>query len=109
MIIDNSIEMIKRYLPNLFKYLSEKEFEVFINKAFNHTKEFGGGTPNNNFIVTFFKLIEEHNSNKSNDIRNEFGYFNHLLGEFLKYSDQKEFKNLLLGCLYNFKRNNFKS
>jgi len=105
--IDNSIGMIKRYLPNLFEYLSEKEFEVFINKAFEHTGKFNGGTPNNNFIVTFFKLIEEHKSNKSNDIRNEFDYFNYLLGEFLKYNNQKEFKNLLLGCLYNFERNNF--
>lgn len=105
--IDNSIGMIKLYLPNLFNYLTKKEFETFITKAICHTEKFNGGTPNNNFIVTFFKLIEEHRTNKSNDIRNEFGYFNYLLGEFSKYSNQKEFKSLLLGALYNFERNNF--
>ncbi|WP_179019404.1 hypothetical protein [Winogradskyella forsetii] len=66
-----------------------------------------GGTPNNNFIVTFFSLLKEHKSNNSNEIRNEFGYFNYLLGEFAKYENKKEFKNLLLGVLYNFKSNNF--
>lgn len=105
--IQNSIGLIKLYFPNLFKYLSEKEFTTFLSKAYIHTQKFNGGTSNNNFIVTFFKLIEEHKINQSNDIRNEFGYFNYLLGEFTKYSNQKEFRNLLLSVLYNFEINNF--
>lgn len=105
--IENSIGLIKLYFPNLFIYLNEKKFITFLSKAIEHTKKIDGGTPNNNFIVTFFKLIEEHKSNKSKDIRNEFGYFNYLLGEFAKYGNKKEFKNLLLGVLYNFESNNF--
>jgi len=106
-LIENSIGLIKLYCPNLFIYLNEKEFITFLSKAIEYTQKYGGGSPNNNFIVTFFKLLEEHKSNKSKDIRNEFGYFNHLLGEFAKYGNEKEFKNLILGALYNFQKNNF--
>jgi len=105
--ITYSIGITKLYFPKLFNYLTEKEFETFIRKAYNHTSDFNGGTPINNFINQFFNLLEEHHTNKSKDIRNEFGYFNYLLGEFSKYSNQKKFKNLLLGALYNFDRNNF--
>ncbi|MEP5341025.1 MAG: hypothetical protein ABJL44_00975 [Algibacter sp.] len=105
--IDNSIGLIKTYCPNLFLFLNEKEFTTFLSKAIEHTEKNNGGTPNDNFIVTFFKLLNEHKSNESNEIRNEFGYFNYLLGEFDKYENKKEFKNLLLGVLYNFKSNNF--
>lgn len=105
--IDNSVGLIKIYCPNLFLFLNVTEFTTFLVKAFEYTKENNGGTPNNNFIITFFMLIEEHKSNKSKEIRNEFGYFNYLLGEFGKYENKKEFKNLLLGVLYNFKSNNF--
>jgi len=105
--IENSIGLINKYCPNLFLFLNEKEFIIFLTKAIEHTKSNNGGTPNNNCIVTFFKLINEHKSNESNDVRNEFSYFNYLLGEFADYENKKEFKNLLLGVLYNFKSNNF--
>lgn len=105
--IENSIGLINKYCPNLFLFLNEKEFTIFLSKAIEHTEKNNGGTPNNNFIITFFKLINEHKSNDSNDIRNEFSYFNYLLGEFASYENKKEFKNLLLGVLYNFKSNNF--
>ncbi len=105
--IDNSIGLIKTYCPNLFLFLKEKEFKTFLTRAIEHTEKNNGGTPNNNFIITFFKLLNEHKSNTSNEIRNEFGYFNYLLGEFAKYENNKEFKNLLLGVLYNFKSSNF--
>ena len=105
--IEKSIGLIKTYCPNLFLFLNEREFTTFLSKAIELTEKNNGRTPNNNFIVTFFKLLNEHKSNKSNEIRNEFGYFNYLLGEFAKYENKKEFKNLLLGVLYNFKSNNF--
>ncbi|WP_422082022.1 hypothetical protein [Ulvibacterium sp.] len=105
--IRSSIEIINLYLPNLWKYLNEAEFKTFLSKAFEHTEKHNGGTPNNNFIVTFFELVKEHNTNNSRIIRNEFGYFNHLLGEFEKFGNRREFKNLLVAALYNFERNNF--
>lgn len=105
--IENSIGLINQYCPNLFLFLNKKEFITFLSKAIEHTEKNNGGTSNNNFIVTFFKLIDEHRSNESNYIRNEFSYFNYLLGEFADYENKREFKNLLLGVLYNFKSNNF--
>lgn len=105
--IQNSIDLIKLYLPNLWIYLSEEEFKTFLLKAFEHTKKYNGGTTKNNFIVTFFKLFEEHRTNNSQEIRTEFKYFNYLLGEFKKYGNNKEFKDLLIGALYNFESNNF--
>lgn len=106
-IIENSIGLINKYCPNLFQFLDEKEFIKFLSKAIEHTEKNNGKTTNNNFIVTFFKLMNEHKLNKSNDIRNEFRYFNYLLGKFTNYENIKEFKNLLLSVLYNFKSNNF--
>jgi|GEM_PF-3489063 len=105
--IKNSIFLFKTYCPNLFLYLTEKEFETFLSKAFKHTTENNNGTPNNNFIVTFFELLREHRYNHSQIIKSEFRYFNYLLGEFKNYSNAKEFKNLLKGALYNFKQSNF--
>ena len=55
----------------------------------------------------FFKLLEEYKFNNANIARNQFEYFNYLFGKFQKYGNKKEFKNLLLGVLYNFKSNNF--
>ncbi|MFW0739928.1 hypothetical protein [Flavobacterium sp. T12S277] len=107
-IIKNGIGLMKMYLPNLFEYISEKEFEQFLRKSYNHSEEHGGGTPNNNFLVTFFKLIEEHYINTSSDIRNEFGYFNFLLDKFLEFGNNKNFKSLILAALNNFKSSNFK-
>lgn len=106
--ISNGIGLMKKYLPNLFVYISEKEFEQFLRKSYQHTEKNGGGTPNNNFLFTFFKLIDEHYNNKSNDIRNEFGYFNFLLEKFIEFGQNKDFKNLIKGSLTNFKSSNFK-
>lgn len=105
--IENSIGLIKMYCPNLFLYLKEKEFISFLSNAIKYTNKNGGGTTSNNFIVTFFELIKEHNNNNSNIVRSEFSYFNYLLGEFQKYGSKKEFKNLLIGAINNFKQNNF--
>lgn len=107
-IIANGIGMMKMYLPNLFEYISEKEFEQYLRKSYKHSEEHGGGTPYNNFLVTFFKLIQEHHTNISSDIRNEFDYFNFLLGKFKEFGKVKDFKNLILSTLNNFKANNFK-
>lgn len=104
---ENSIGLIKKYCPNLFLYMNEAEFITFLSKAIEYTENNGGGTPNNNFIVTFFKLIEEFRTDKTNEIRSEFAYFNHLLGKFKDYGNKIEFKNLLIGVLYNFQSNNF--
>ena len=105
--IENSIRLINKYCPNLFLYLNESEFITFLSKAIEHTEQNGNGTPNNNFIVTFFKLLEEHKNDNTSEIRNEFAYFNHLLGGFQNYGNKREFKNLLIGVLYNFQSNNF--
>lgn len=106
--IANGIGLMKMYLPNLFEFISENEFEQYLRKSYNHSEEHGGGTPYNNFLVTFFKLIEEHYTNSSSEIRNEFGYFNFLLGKFKEYGNARDFKNLILSSLNNFKANNFK-
>lgn len=106
--IANGIGLMKMYLPNLFEFISEKEFEQYLRKSYNHSEEHGGGTPYNNFSVTFFKLIEEHRFNSSSEIRNEFGYFNFLLGKFKEFGNAKDFKNLIISTLNNFKANNFK-
>jgi hypothetical protein len=107
-IITNGIGIMKIYLPNLFEFISEKEFEQYLRKSYNHTEELGGGTPYNNFLVTFFRLIEEHKTNSSLDIRNEFGYFNFLLGKFKEIGKSKNFKDLILATINNFEVNNFK-
>lgn len=105
--IKNSIGLINIYCPNLFLYISESEFSTFISKAIDHTEKNGGGTPNNNFIVTFFQLLKEHKYDNTNEIRSEFAYFNHLLGKFQQYGNKREFKNLIISVLYNFESNNF--
>lgn len=106
--IANGIGLVKTYLPNLFEYISEKDFEQYLRKSYNYSEENGGGTPYNNFLVTFFKLIEEHYTNSSFEIREEFGYFNFLLGKFKEFGNPKNFRSLILSTLNNFKSNNFK-
>ena len=93
--IKNSIVLMRSYCPNLFLFLKEKEFTKFLFKAFEHIEKNNGRRPNNSFILSFFKLLKEHKSNESEEIRNEFAYFNYLLGEFDKYGNKKEFQNLL--------------
>ena len=105
--IENSLGLITMYFPNLFLYINESEFTIFLSRAIEHTEKNGGGLPNNNFTVTFFQLLKEHKSDNTNEIRNEFAYFNYLLGKFKHYGNKREFKNLLIGVLYNFESNNF--
>ncbi len=104
--ITTGINVIKTYLPNIFLFLTEKDFEIFLRKSYEHTG--GIGTAKNNFIVTFFMLIEEIKQNKSEDVRNEFGYFNFLLGKFSEIGINKKFKELIIASLNNFSANNFK-
>lgn len=106
--ISNGISLLKSYCPNLFEFITEKDFGSFLRRSYNHTMEHGGGTPNNNFIVTFFELLKEHSLNHSTEIRSEFCYFNFLLGEFLKITNPKKFKDLVKGSLLNLETNNFK-
>lgn len=106
--IFNGIGIMKMYLPNLFEFISEKEFEQFLRKSYLHSEKHGGGTPYNNFLVIFFKLIEEHCTNSSTKIRDEFKYFNFLLGKFIEFGKTKDFKDLIMSTINNFKANNFK-
>ena len=53
--ITNGIGMMKMYLPNLFEFISEKEFEQYLRKSYDHSEEHGGGTLYNNFLV--FQLM----------------------------------------------------
>lgn len=106
-IIKNSIGLIRMYLPNLLQVLTEKEFENFIRVSYDFTEKNGGGTKRDSFIVTFFKLVEEHQKNNSNEIRNEFGYFNYLIGEFIKLGKAKAFKDLIISSLNDFSQNRF--
>lgn len=104
--IMNGINVMKTYIPNLFIFLKEKDIETFLRKSYKHTG--GIGRTKNNFIVTFFMLIDEIKENKSEVIRNEFGYFNFLLGKFNEIGNNKKFKELIIASLNNFSSNNFK-
>jgi hypothetical protein len=107
LIKQNSLGTLKLYCPNLFYYISDKDFLLFIDKAIRHTYP-KGGTDKNNFIVTFFKLVNEHKLNDSNEIRNEFAYFNFLLGKSIQIGiNQTKFRDLIISTLYNFELNNF--
>ncbi|MFV8336030.1 hypothetical protein ACNQF7_08065 [Flavobacterium sp. RSP29] len=53
--------------------------------------------------------MEEVAKNESQEMRNELGYFNFLLGEFAKIKKNKEFKNLVLSVVNNFEKNDFKN
>ncbi|MGH2664847.1 hypothetical protein [Flavobacterium sp.] len=108
-IINQSIAIIKLYCPNLLEFISEKEFGEFIRKSINHTSQNGGGTTNNNFLVTFFRLVGEHSTNESEITRTEFKYFNYVLGKFLKLGKNKAFKDLLIGVIFNFEQSSFKN
>lgn len=101
--IENSRKLFQSYIPNLLITISEKEFLEFLNKAYSFTILNDGKFSNSNFISTFFMLIEEVKNGESQEVRNEFGYFNFLLGEFLKFGKNKEFKNLVLSVINNFK------
>lgn len=106
----NCTIILKQYCPNLLEFISNEEFEIFIKKSINHISENNWKANCNNFAVTFFKLLDEHFENQSETIiTNEFKYFNHLLGEFLKLGKNKAFKDLIKSTIYNFKHSNFKN
>ena len=105
--IENGTGLVRMYLPNLFNFISDKEFEKYLRKSYKHSEKQNFETLNN-FLSTFFMLVEEHRINTSSEIRNEFGYFNFLLGKFKEFENNKNFKSLILATLYNFEFNNFK-
>lgn len=108
-IIENSKKLFQLYIPNLLSLLTENEFLSFIEKSYTFTILNDGKTANGNFIATFLMLVEEVAKNESQEIRNELGYFNYLLGEFAKIEKNKEFKNLVLAVINNFEKNDFKN
>ncbi|MGB5821440.1 MAG: hypothetical protein WBG90_18295 [Saonia sp.] len=101
-----ALGIVYQYIPNMLKVITEKDFKNFILKSIEHTNIDGrGGTPNLNFIASFFMLIEASRTGKNDIIIKEFEYFNYLLGEFIKLnSNQKEFKNLVMASLMNFNK-----
>lgn len=103
----NTLGILKMYIPNLFIYLTEIEIKAFIDKAILSTKE-DVTIMNGNFLISFFILVKEHKENKSSIIRNEFGYMNYLLGKFNEVNpNSRAFKNLVLAVVYDFKQNGF--
>ncbi|MNU87709.1 hypothetical protein D3C71_774980 [compost metagenome] len=108
-IIENSKKLLQLHIPNLLRLLTENEFISFIKKSYEFTVLNDGKTANTNFLATFLMLVEEVAENKSQEIRNELGYFNFLLGEFAKTKKNKEFKNLVLSVVNNFEKNDFKN
>lgn len=107
--INNSIKLFQTYLPNLLKIITEKDLLQFLNKADEFLLINDGKTGNANFLAVFLMLIEEVKENKSYELRNELGFFNHLLGKFQKFEKNKEFKNLVLSVINNFNKNDFKN
>ena len=51
-------------------------------------------TANSNFVATFLMLVAEVKNNSSQELRNELGYFNYLLGQFEKVKKTKNLKTL---------------
>lgn len=107
--IDNSEKLFQLYIPNLLSLLSESEFLSFLEKSYSFVTLNDGKIRNSNFLATFLMLIQEVANNDSEEIRNELGYFNHLLGEFAKVQKNKEFRNLVLSVINNFDKNDFKN
>lgn len=107
--IDNCEKLFQLYIPNLLSLLSEREFLSFLEKSYSFAMLNDGKTRNSNFLATFLMLIQEVANNDSEEIRNELGYFNHLLGEFSKVQKNKEFRNLVLSVINNFDKNDFKN
>ncbi|KGO87072.1 hypothetical protein Q765_07635 [Flavobacterium rivuli WB 3.3-2 = DSM 21788] len=105
--LKNSVGLMRLYLSNLFEYITESDFQQFIQKAYSFTVQNEGVSLGRNFVSTFFELLREHRENNESIIRNEFSYFNFLLGGFLQYGNHKEFRCLLIATLLNFKSNNF--
>ncbi|NKI26561.1 hypothetical protein HCG49_08295 [Arenibacter sp. 6A1] len=105
--IKNSLGIVNLYFKNLFEYLSEKEFLTFIEKGFEFMDKNNGLNTKTNFITSFNNLLLEHQFNNSNIIRNEFSYFNYLLGEFKSYGEFKDFKDLIKASLFNFEKHSF--
>ena len=108
-IIENTKKILQLYIPNLLSLLTKKEFLSYLEKSYSFIVLNDGKIVNRNFLVTILLLVEEQATNESQEIRNELGYFNFLLGEFAKIKKNKAFKNLVLGVLYNFNKNDFKN
>jgi hypothetical protein len=108
-IIEYSKKLFQLYIPNLFSLLTNNEFLNFIENSYAFTILNDGKTANTNFLATFLMLFDEEAKNDSQEIRNELGYFNFLLGEFAKIEKNKEFKNLVLSVVNNFEKNDFKN
>jgi hypothetical protein len=107
--IDDCKILFQLYIPNLLSLFSENEFKIFLEKSYNFTVLYYGKTANTNFLATFLMLVREVAGNKSNKIRNEWGYFNYLLGEFTKIENNKQFKNLVSSVINNYEKNDFKN
>ncbi len=104
----NGVAIIKKYIPNLFFYLTEREVESFIEKGYKFTSTIKEGTPLNNFLGLFLQLVMSHAGQGSHITIREFGIFNLLIGEFYAtIGENRSFKNLLLGNINDFKQNNF--
>lgn len=107
--IDNCKKLFQLYIPNLLNYFSEKDFLIFLEALHSFTLLHDGKVASSNFVSTFLMLVEEVKINESQELRNELGYFNYLLGEFEKIEKNKEFKNLVKGVINNLKKNDFKN
>ncbi|MFS4467531.1 hypothetical protein [Maribacter sp. 2210JD10-5] len=108
LIKQNTLSILKTYVPNLLIYLSETEIESFIDKSLDFTNGKEVAKMNGNFLVSFFLLVREHKENKSSVIRNEFEYMNYLLGKFNEVNpNSRAFKNFLIAVIYDFRQNGF--
>lgn len=103
----NGLGIMKLYLPNLFEYISDKDFEKYLRGAFKYSKD-NQDAIINNFSISFLSLVKEHKLNKSFVVRNEFGYFNYLIGQAYQFENVKEFKSLIISSINNPVSNNFK-
>jgi hypothetical protein len=106
LIKSNSLDLFKIYIPNLFLYLEDVEIEKYIDNSIKMTLERDGEKSNANFLKSFFMLANEHKKNNENTIRNEFLYFNSLLGDFYKIiPSRKKFRGLLLSSIFDYNQN----
>jgi hypothetical protein len=106
LIKSNSLGLFKIYIPNLFLYLEDVEIEQYIDNSIKMTLKRDGEKSNANYLKSFLMLAHEHKKNKENIIRNEFFYFNSLLGDFSKIiPSRKKFRDLLLSSIFDYNQN----